>query len=121
MLKFAFDGITSFSTTPLKLASWLGYASSLLAFLYACSVFVQKAIGITVQGWATIMVGVLLLGGIQLICLGLIGEYIGRVYNEVKLRPLYIVDAVHVAAGSATTREPLPSHSSQLPPLTTNV
>ena len=92
MLKFALDGITSFSTVPLKLASWLGYATSLLAFLYLASVFVQRALGITVQGWATIMVALLLLGGVQLICLGIMGEYLGRIFNEIKPRPIYVVE-----------------------------
>src|SRR5262245_38984695 len=55
MFKFALDGITSFSSVPLKFASWLGYVTSLIAFIYACSVFIQKALGYTVQGWATIM------------------------------------------------------------------
>jgi len=94
MLRFAVDGITSFSNTPLKLASFLGYLTSLLAFLYACGVFIQKAMGYTVQGWATIMVGLLFLGGVQLICLGIIGEYIGRIFNEIKNRPLYIIEEV---------------------------
>ncbi len=92
MIKFALDGITSFSTVPLKLATWLGYAASGVAFLYLLSVFVQKALGITVQGWATIMVAMLFLGGVQLICLGIMGEYIGRIFNEIKPRPMYVVD-----------------------------
>ncbi len=92
MLKFALDGITSFSTVPLKLASWLGYAASAFAFLYLASVFVQKMMGYTVEGWATIMVAMLFLGGIQLICLGIMGEYIGRIFTEIKQRPLYIVE-----------------------------
>lgn len=95
MIKFAFDGITSFSDVPLKLASWLGYFMSLLAFLYACSVFVQKALGYTVQGWATTMVAILFLGGVQLICLGIIGEYIGRIFNETKQRPLYVIEEIY--------------------------
>jgi len=92
MLKFALDGITSFSTLPLKLAMWLGYAASALAFLYLLSVFVQKLMGGTVQGWATIMVALLFLGGVQLICLGIMGEYVGRIFNEIKGRPLYVVE-----------------------------
>lgn len=108
MLKFAFDGVTSFSTVPLKLASWLGYAASFLAFLYLLSVFVQKLRGITVPGFATIMVAMMFLGGVQLICLGIIGEYLGRVFNECKPRPVYVVeDAIgmpvrpgEIAAGS---------------------
>ena len=104
MMKFAFDGITAFSTAPLKLASWLGYATSLLAFLYLASVFVQRAMGATVEGWATIMVALLFLGGVQLICLGIMGEYVGRVFTELKPRPIYIVETVigENAAGSGT-------------------
>lgn len=92
MIKFALDGITSFSNLPLKLATWLGYASSALAFLYLVTVFVQKLLGITVQGWATIMVALLFLGGVQLIALGIIGEYLGRLFNESKPRPMYVVE-----------------------------
>jgi dolichol-phosphate mannosyltransferase len=94
MIKFAVDGITSFSTAPLKLASWMGYLASGLAFLYLASVFVQKAMGATIQGWATIMVALLFLGGVQLICLGIIGEYIGRIFNEIKPRPMYVIESV---------------------------
>lgn len=95
MIKFALDGITSFSSTPLKLASWLGYFVSFLAFLYVCVVFIQKALGYTVQGWATIMVGMLFLGGVQLICLGILGEYLGRIFHEIKRRPLYIIQEMY--------------------------
>ncbi|MFQ5455866.1 MAG: glycosyltransferase family 2 protein [Nitrospirota bacterium] len=95
MIKFALDGITSFSSVPLKLSTWLGYFTSLFAFLYGCSVFVQKAMGYTVQGWATIMVGMLFLGGVQLICIGIIGEYIGRIFNEIKQRPIYIIEEIY--------------------------
>ncbi len=91
MLKFALDGITAFSTVPLRLATWLGYAASVFAFAYLISVFVQRAMGVTVEGWATIMVAMLFLGGVQLICLGILGEYIGRIFNEIKPRPMYVV------------------------------
>lgn len=92
MLKFALDGITSFSTMPLRVATWLGYGSAVLAVLYLGSVFVQKAMGGTVEGWATIMVAMLFLGSVQLICLGIMGEYIGRMFNEIKPRPMYVVE-----------------------------
>lgn len=97
MIKFAIDGITSFSNMPLKLATWLGYFTSLFAFIYMGSVFVQKYLGITdrAPGWATNMVGMLFLGGVQLICLGIIGEYIGRIFNEMKQRPLYVIEDVY--------------------------
>jgi len=94
MLKFAIDGLTSFSSVPLRLATYLGYITSFLAFLYACSVFIQKALGITVQGWATMMVGMLFIGGVQLICLGIIGEYISRIFTETKQRPMYLVEEI---------------------------
>ncbi len=95
MIKFAMDGITSFSSLPLKLASWLGYLASFLAFIYLASVFVQRAMGYTVEGWATIMVAMLFLGGVQLICIGIIGEYIGRIFNEIKGRPMYVIESIH--------------------------
>lgn len=106
MLKFALDGVTSFSTMPLKLATWLGYASSALAFIYLASVFVQKLLGYTVQGWATIMVAVLFIGGVQLISLGIIGEYLGRLFNESKPRPMYIVEAVVGTPVAIEARQP---------------
>lgn len=102
MIKFAIDGITSFSSLPLRLASWFGFIVSVLAFLYLASVFVQKALGNTIQGWATIMVGMLLLGGVQLICLGIIGEYIGRIFNETKQRPLYVIEGIYAAEGATS-------------------
>jgi glycosyltransferase involved in cell wall biosynthesis len=92
MIELAFDGFTSFSSAPLRLATWLGYGASTLAFLYLAWVFAQKLRGHTVHGWATIMVAVLFLGGVQLICVGILGEYIGRIFNEVKSRPIYVVE-----------------------------
>jgi dolichol-phosphate mannosyltransferase len=94
MLRFALDGITSFSTVPLRLASWLGFLTSLVAFLYLLSVPIQYLFDITVPGFSTIMVAILFLGGVQLICIGIIGEYIGRIFNEVKPRPMYVVDEI---------------------------
>jgi dolichol-phosphate mannosyltransferase len=104
MIKFAFDGITSFSTAPLKLATWCGYGASMLAFLYLASVFVQWMFGVTIQGWATIMVALLFLGGVQLICLGILGEYLGRIFTEVKRRPMYVVEAILASDGRFDTQ-----------------
>lgn len=104
MLKFAFDGITSFSTAPLKLATWLGYVAAVLAVLYLLSVFVQKLMGYTVEGWATIMVAMLFMGSVQLICIGILGEYLGRIFNEVKPRPMYVIEELVEAAGADTAR-----------------
>lgn len=92
MLAFAWDGITSLSVTPIRLVTAVGailFALSVLAGLYA---IIQKLAGNTVTGWASLMVSVWFVGGIQLISLGLIGEYIGKIYKEVKRRPLYIVE-----------------------------
>ncbi|HQR14319.1 MAG TPA: glycosyltransferase family 2 protein [Nitrospira sp.] len=108
MIRFALDGITSFSNIPLKMATIMGYFTSLVAFAYACSVIVQKFMGYTVQGWATIMVGLLFLGGVQLICLGILGEYVGRIFNETKGRPLYIVD---YESSTERLRYEVPGHS----------
>lgn len=102
MLKFAFDGITSFSTVPLKLATWTGYGAAVVAVLYLLSVFVQKALGKTVEGWATIMVAMLFMGSVQLICVGILGEYLGRIFNEVKPRPMYILEEQLTAAVDAS-------------------
>jgi len=107
MFRFALDGITSFSIVPLKMATWLGYGSSLIALLYALSVFIQKALGYTVQGWATIMVGMLFLGGVQLICTGILGEYLGRIFNEIKQRPLYIIEEAY-GYNNKNVKEPSP-------------
>ena len=102
---FALEGITSFSTAPLRLATYLGVLTALLAFAYA-SWIVAKAMlwGDPVAGWPTMMSVILLLGGVQLIALGLIGEYLGRLYTESKQRPLYLVDAWHPAAGVSSGR-----------------
>lgn len=89
---FALDGITSFSMLPLKIWSYLGLAISLISLLYASFLVIRTIIlGIDVPGYASIMVAVLFFGGIQLITLGILGEYLGRVYEEVKGRPLYFV------------------------------
>lgn len=93
MLKFAFDGITSFSAVPLKLSSYLGILTACAGFLYALYiVYLRLFTDIPIQGWSSIVVIVLLLGGVQLLALGMIGEYLGRIHDESKHRPLYIVE-----------------------------
>lgn len=93
MIKLAIDGMTSFSYVPLKLATYLGLLSTATGFvlgvyaLYQKIYFPQK----TAQGWTSLILAVLFIGGVQLIVLGIIGEYIGRIYTETKKRPLYIV------------------------------
>ncbi|MEM1120348.1 MAG: glycosyltransferase family 2 protein [Bacteroidota bacterium] len=96
MVAFAIDGLTSFSSLPLRLASLLGYIFTFLSALYFCYVLYKKFwTDDTVQGWSSIVVVVLLIGGIQFILLGMMGEYVGRIYDEVKQRPLYIVEAIY--------------------------
>ncbi|MGH7933132.1 MAG: glycosyltransferase family 2 protein [Candidatus Binataceae bacterium] len=89
---FALDAVTSFSSLPLKIWSYIGAIISALAFFYAIFLLVYKLVlGIDVPGYASLMVVVLFFGGVQLITLGIVGEYLARVYNEVKGRPLYLV------------------------------
>lgn len=93
---FALDGLTSFSTIPLRVWTYIGLTVSLLSFIYALFlVFRTLVAGVDVPGYASLMVVILFLGGIQLISLGVIGEYLGRVFVEVKQRPLYLVDKVY--------------------------
>ena len=97
---FAVDGLTSFSIVPLRLASMAGAIISLLGFAYAIYLVVRTLVqGSDVPGYASIVVIMLFLGGVQLLCLGLIGEYLGRLYIEAKERPLYIVADVFDGAG----------------------
>jgi len=91
MVRFAFDAITSFSHLPLQIATGLGFLFSLIAFLGMPVAIAFKATGQFVPGITTVLFAVLLLGGIQLITLGIIGEYIARIYEEVKGRPLYVL------------------------------
>jgi len=99
LIKLAVDGIFSFSTTPLRVATYLGLIISSLSFFAVFFTLLQRIFAPTfaqyglgpVPGFATIVVSVLFLGGIQLVCLGVIGEYVGRIYDEVKRRPLWVV------------------------------
>ena len=93
MVRFALDGIFSFSILPLRLATWTGFAASGLAIFGIVVVLLERFLRIEglVKGWSSAMITELFIGGVQLICLGLIGEYVGRIYGESKRRPLYIV------------------------------
>ncbi|WP_386067036.1 glycosyltransferase family 2 protein [Tahibacter sp. UC22_41] len=95
---FALEGITSFSSFPLRLATYVGFLAALVAFVFGLIVFVKAlAFGDPVRGYPSLMVVVLFLGGAQLMALGMIGEYLGRTYVESKQRPLYFVDRHHTA------------------------
>ena len=105
MLALAFDGITSLSIKPIRMITALGLVISLISFLlilYALASFFQ---GTVVPGWSSSLIAVCLLGGIQLICLGVIGEYVGKVYLETKARPRYIIS-------QRTWEPPLPEENS---------
>ena len=91
MLRFSLDAITSFSHLPLQLATYAGMLSAGVAFIAIPVVVLLRVLGSYLPGFGSITIAILLLGGIQLIALGLIGEYVGRIYDEVKHRPLYIV------------------------------
>ncbi len=96
LFNYALEGITSFSAIPLKLSGLLGLFSAFVSFVYMVYVIVDRIInGTAVSGWATTVSLILFLGGITLISLGLLGEYIGRIYGEVKHRPIYIIDEIY--------------------------
>jgi glycosyltransferase involved in cell wall biosynthesis len=103
MLKFAVDGIVSFSNVPLRVALNLGFVVSVMAFLLGVAAVIAKVAGaFVVPGWASLLVATSFLGGIQLIVIGVMGEYIARIHEEVKHRPLYIVRGVSGFPGGAT-------------------
>ncbi len=93
MLRFSLDAISSFSHRPLQLATLLGFIISTLAFIAIPIVVVLRILGSYLPGFSSLTIAVLLLGGIQLIAIGIIGEYVGRIYDEVKGRPLYLVSS----------------------------
>lgn len=94
MLAFAIDGITSFSIKPLRMITSIGFIILLLSFVVLIYSVIMKLIGNTVSGWTFIVCSIWLIGGIQTLCLGIIGEYIGKIYKETKARPRYIIESV---------------------------
>jgi dolichol-phosphate mannosyltransferase len=97
MLHFAGDAVTSFSATPIRLVAALGFLSVALCFVaLAWTLYIRFFTDETVAGWTSVIVVVLFLGGGQLLSLGIIGQYVGRIFDEVKDRPLYFVDEVVV-------------------------
>ena len=99
MLRFAFDALTGFSSAPLKLASHAGFALSVGSVLIVLYIVYAWLSGHSIQGWTSLMLVVVVLGAVQMFVLALMGEYIGRLYNEAKGRPLYIVQEIAGAPG----------------------
>jgi glycosyltransferase involved in cell wall biosynthesis len=103
MIRFASDAVTSFSTTPIRLVVGLGFVSVLLCLVaLAWTLYLRLFTDETVAGWSSLLVVVLFLGGVQLLSLGIIGQYVGRIFEEVKERPLYVVDETVEPGDSAT-------------------
>lgn len=98
LVNLAIDGITSFTTAPLRISTYIGAFVSLVAFVYIAYLVIRPLFGVpTVPGYASTLAVILFLGGIQLLSLGIIGEYVGRIFNETKNRPLYFVEEYHEA------------------------
>jgi len=92
MLSFAMDGVTSFSVRPIRLITLAGFLIFIASLFMAAYSLVVKLFGYTVAGWSTLMGSIWLLGGLQLLALGIVGEYIGKIYNETKARPKYLIE-----------------------------
>lgn len=105
LLDLSIEGITSFTTVPLRLTTYLGFVIALTGFIWGALYFIRTVFfGETVQGFPTLFLTILLLGGVQLIALGVIGEYLGRVFNETKRRPLFLIDSIRWSQEGAARR-----------------
>jgi polyisoprenyl-phosphate glycosyltransferase len=110
---FSLEGITSFSIAPLKVATYIGLFAAIIAVVYGILIIGRTILfGNPVPGYPSLLVIMLFLGGVQLVSLGIIGEYVGRIFNETKQRPLYLVDAILPAQGDVTTPPSLSADSS---------
>lgn len=92
MLKFAMDGITSFSVKPLKMITSIGFIMAFISFIIIIYSLIRKIMGATVEGWTFIVLSIWLVSSVQMISMGIIGEYIGKIYSETKKRPRYIIE-----------------------------
>jgi polyisoprenyl-phosphate glycosyltransferase len=101
MLAFALDGITSFSVTPIRFVTMMGFILFALSIVAAIYAIIGKLVGANVSGWTSLILSVWFIGGVQLLALGLIGEYIGKIYKEVKHRPLYVIEKEILASEPA--------------------
>jgi dolichol-phosphate mannosyltransferase len=100
MIRLAFDSIASFSAAPLRIATWLGGVGFVACAVLMIVALVTKLFGFVVPGWASIFVATLFLGAVQLLCLGLLGEYVGRIYVALQGRPAYFIGSDSARAGS---------------------
>ena len=106
LINFAIDGITSFTTAPLRLSTYVGFVVSVIAFVYLLVIIFQTILfGNDIAGYPSTLAVILFLGGVQLLSLGIIGEYIGRIFNETKQRPLYFIEEYHHGAHKKTRRK----------------
>ena len=95
LFNYAVDGIIGYSTKPLRMATYMGSLTSVAAFIYLLIVFIQRLVyGIDVPGYASTIILILFLGGVQLLCIGIIGEYVGRIFEQSKHRPIYLTKEV---------------------------
>ncbi|MES2191119.1 MAG: glycosyltransferase family 2 protein [Pseudomonadota bacterium] len=115
LLNFAIEGITGFSVVPLRLASYAGFLTAFAAFIYALVLFIRIiTVGESVKGFPTLILTILILGGLQLMAMGIIGEYLGRLFMESKRRPLYLLDE-YLPAVLHTKDVPFPAVASTSP------
>lgn len=111
LLNFAIEGITGFSVVPLRLASYAGFLTAFAAFVYALVLFIRIiTVGESVKGFPTLILTILILGGLQLMAMGIIGEYLGRLFMESKRRPLYLLDEyIPADLQTAAVQSPAPA------------
>ena len=105
MINFAIEGITSFSVQPIRMVTAAGGIFFVLSLVAALYIFIVKILGKTVAGWTSIVMSIWFIGGVQMICTGLIGEYIGKIYREVKARPKYIIERELVHSNDLQVKE----------------
>ncbi|WP_405004926.1 glycosyltransferase family 2 protein [Kitasatospora purpeofusca] len=106
MVRLALDSVTNFSAAPLRLATWLGLFSFLVCLVLGAYTAIEHAVGNTVPGWSSLFIGMLFIGAVQLICVGLLGEYVGRIYSAVQARPAYFVgyDSAEESTGAGAEK-----------------
>ena len=105
MISFALDGITSFSVAPIRCVTYLGFLTLLISVAAGSYALLQKILGNTQSGWTSLMISLWIIGGLQLIGIGIVGEYIGKIFKEVKQRPIYAIDVDNYSEDQPTDAE----------------